>query len=125
MNWILEKFNDFIIKREDKNLLWEMSNLTAQDTGLLGFVVFVNSGGEKSRHAARIKVVKGIKWKSGEDVSIQIEGVPRIIGKNSFLTQDDFNKIVMWVNLNRKVIMQYWNSEIDTRTMLNSIVPLK
>ena len=122
MNWLLERFNDFLIRREDKLLLWEMSNLTSRSTNL-PFVIFVNSGGEKSKHTARIKVVKGIKWKPGEDVTIQIEGVPRVIGKNSLLTQDDFNKIMIWVNLNRETIMQYWNSEIDTATMINTIIP--
>lgn len=121
----MNKFNDFLIQRENKNMSWDISNLTEEQTGL-PFVILVGSGNEALKYPARIRIVKSLKWIKGEEVIIQIEGSPKIIGKNNLnLSKIDLEKIIKWVDINKDVIMQFWNTEISTKTMVNSIISHK
>lgn len=78
------------------------------------FVIFINSGDGETQHGARIKVVKGNKWKNDEGVSISVEGEQRIVGDKNYLSANDFRKLLAWIDLNKLVIMKYWRKEISS-----------
>lgn len=108
---------DLLLHNETFNL-WEMANISTGKTGL-DIIVWVSSG-ESSKHAARVKVCSGKKWNANECSTIPIFGMPRIIG-NAKISQSQFSNVVKWIKLNKKIIIQYWNSEITTDEMFNSI----
>lgn len=109
--------DDILLHNEPVNL-WEMANISTNKTGL-NVIIWVSSG-ESSKHAPRIKICSGKKWNSDECSTIPIHGLPRIIG-NAKVTQSQFSEIIKWIKLNKRLIIQYWNSEITTDEMLNNI----
>jgi len=100
--------------------LWEMANLGTSTTGLDGLIVWVSGGGEKLKHGPRIKVVRGTKFKPELSSTIPLTGIPRIIG-NADLSQEEFAKLISWIEKNRQTILKYWNDEIHTAEMVNMI----
>lgn len=121
---LLEVFSwirDRRIHHEKMNL-WEMANLYPNVTGINGIVVYVSSG-KGLRHGPRIKVALGDKW-SKDNVTIPLTGMPRVIGKAN-ITQDQFADILQWIRQNRKLILQYWDGDLnDTKIFIDSLTPL-
>jgi hypothetical protein len=66
---------------------------------------------------------KGNKIIPGNWVTVTVEDNPRIIGKK--LDIRDFESIKSFIKMNRRVILQYWDSKISTKNMLNNIKPIK
>lgn len=110
---------DQALHSEELNL-FEMSNLHPEDTGLENLVVWISAGGDKLKHGPRIKVVRGKKWRNDLASTVPLTGIPRIIGKAE-LTQDEFAELMKWININRDVILLYWNDRISTAKMINNI----
>jgi len=110
---------DSLLHEEAMNL-WEMANLHPGDTGLENMVVWVGGGGDRLKHGPRIKVVKGKKFKPELSSTVPLFGKPKIIG-NANLTQSEFANLVAWIQLNRDVILKYWDDSISTREMLSMI----
>ena len=110
---------DSLLHEEVMNL-WEMANLHQKSTGLKNLVVWLSGGGDRLQHGARIKVVKGKKFKPELSSTVPLFGKPRIIG-NADLSQDDFAELLNWINLNRTTILKYWNDEISTEEMISLI----
>jgi len=113
----LSKSRKDLLLHEEKMNLWEMANLRPDFTGIDNYVVWISSG-EAVRHGPRIKVAKGLKWNENENASIPLTGMPRIIGDIG-ITQHDFSKIIKWTNLNKKALIQFWNSKLSTDEVLS------
>lgn len=110
--------NDIILHEEEMNL-WEMANLRPSDTGIDNYIIWISSG-EAVQHGPRIKVVKSLRWDKNNNATIPLTGKPRIIGDIG-ITQSEFSEIIKWINLNKKTLMQFWNSELSTKEVLNML----
>lgn len=113
----LSEDKDDIILHEEAMNLWEMANLRPKDTGIDNCVIWISSG-EAVKYGPRIKVAKGLKWDSKNNATIPLTGMPRVIGDVG-ITQDDFSKIVKWIGINKEALMQFWNSELSTKEILD------
>ena len=103
----------------EEQLLWEKVSFRSNTTGIPNIVIWTNPG-ERAKHGPRIKVVRGDKWKDDDNATIPLTGAPRIIGAND-LTQDEFSKIIEWINLNRTALIQYWNGDFDTADLVHAL----
>ncbi len=112
-----------ILLHEEVIDVFEMANLSPAETGIDGFVIWVNGGNDKLRHGPRIKVTRGLKWDSSNNSTIPLTGRPRIIG-NVQLTQDEFAQIMEWINLNRDILLSYGRDELFTKQILELIQPI-
>lgn len=104
--------------------MFEMANILPKDTNL-NRVICVSVKG-KAKHAPRIKVQNdpGNKIKSNElDISITIENNPQLV--KGRLNNKELNKISEWIKINKSTLLKYWNDELDTKTMLTSLIPIK
>ena len=118
---LLKQILEWIEQRQvDKTMLFEMSNLGEKTTGL-PYVIFVNVNARSLRHAARIKVCQGIRWKKGEDCNIQIQGEWRVLNRPKWMRAQDEQLIHAWVNINYDAIISYWNGELDTADFLTML----
>jgi hypothetical protein len=105
-------------------MLEAMSNLPPKDTGVAGVVICVSSGefaGTESQHGPRVKVMPGTKvTREGlEDaVSVTITTPPRVIGT---LPGKVRKEVVEFVNVNREILLRYWNNDASTREMLEGL----
>ena len=120
------KITEILITEADKQLheeawnLWEMANLYPNDTGIADVVIWVSGGGASLQHGPRIKVSNGQKWNPSENSTIPLTGLPRIIGKAN-ISQQQFSEIIKWIEANRTTIQQYWDDQISTADMINSL----
>jgi hypothetical protein len=114
------EFNQDTLLHEEYINLTEMPNLRANLTGISDVVIMVSGKGHTLQHGPRIKVCDGVNWDNSHVSTIPITGKPRIIG-NADISQEQFSKIMKWVNLNRPTIMAYWSGNIETEEMYNSI----
>jgi len=110
----------------DENASFLMSNLLPPNTGVNGTVIWISAGEfEKGKHSPRIKVVVGdqITLESlSQAASITIIGSPKIIGN---LPSKITKNAIAFVKLNQTILIKYWENEVSTREMLNSIINIK
>lgn len=100
--------------------LFEMSNLTAEDTGL-PFVVFVSvKGGAK--HDVRVKVGPSIKARPELMVSVAIR--PQVRDLSNSISSRNMALLRQWIALNQQTIIDYWDGRLSTRQMLAQIQPI-
>jgi hypothetical protein len=98
--------------------LFLMSNLFPEDTGL-PFIVWV-SVGEGVRHDVRVKVYRGGKVNPREMTSVALRPTVHVT-QGEGLSGTELKALAQWIELNYDVILKYWNMEISTRQMLDSI----
>ena len=92
----------------------------SKHTGL-PFVVWISYKGG-AQHDVRVKVSPGPKVLPSEMVSVAIRPTVRVVeGK---LSGSDLALLSKWVDLNREVLVQYWEGEIDTKDAIDAIRPL-
>lgn len=98
-----------------------MSNLRPQDTGVKGAIIWVSAGefwGTDSQHGPRIKVMQGNKLTSDglkDSVSVRLTDPPEVLG---ILPGQLKKQVVRFININRDVLLRYWNFEIGTPEMV-------
>ncbi len=101
----------------DDDELFEMANLVPRRTGLK-HRVWVSVNMHQRHHRPRLKVEgsdKGFYPASIDDpVAFLAEWPPGF-------TASDFAALGRFVALNRAVLIQYWNDELDTETMIGLI----
>ena len=107
--------------RDDNEELFEMSNLGQRKTGL-PFVIWASVRGN-AQHDIRIEVSRNIKALPSEMVTVAIRPTVRVMGGS--LTGNELNLVKKFVDLNRNVLIQYWNSEIETEDLLAAIRPVQ
>jgi predicted RNA-binding protein len=96
--------------------LYEMANFDQNDTGL-DEVIYVSV--KQGSHGPRLKVFKN-KQPKGENFSVTIEDTPRMIGK-VFVNAKELKRIVEFITLNKQVLLDYWNFEITTTTLVKEL----
>jgi hypothetical protein len=101
--------------------LFEMANLRPERTGL-PFVVFISQRGG-ARHDVRVKVAPSAKVRPAEMVTVAVRPRVRII--RGRLDPEDLARLAEWIELNRAVLVDYWNGEIEyTENAIAALHPL-
>jgi len=101
--------------------LFEMANLRPERTGL-PFVVFISQRGG-ARHDARVKVAHSAKVRPSEMATVAIRPSVRVV--RGVLDPRDLNPLTRWIELNKDVLIDYWNGVIEyTEDAINAIRPI-
>lgn len=108
--------------------LFEMSNIRKMESGL-PVNIFVSSGGSVNhQHGPRIKAMisTGDKFNISDTVSIvlkrDITGAD-IIGYKT-LPAAVISAIREYINLNYDTLLAYWDDEISTKELIDSLLPI-
>ncbi len=101
--------------------LFEMANLRPERTGL-PFVVFISQRGG-ARHDVRVKVARSAKVRPSEMVTVALRPKVRVI--RGTLERDDLAALADWLDLNRDVLIAYWDGDIEyTEDAVTALKPL-
>jgi hypothetical protein len=108
----------FVEQEQDDFFL--MANLRQKTTGL-PMVIWVSERGD-AKHGARIKVSTSHSEKINisESVSVSITEPPEIMAGIG-LSNKDFQLVAEFIRLNKKLLLAYWNSEIDTADLISDL----
>jgi hypothetical protein len=102
---------------------FEMANLRPERTGL-PFVVFISQRGG-ARHDVRVKVAPSARVRPSEMATVALRPSVRIVSGS--LDPRDLNLLRQWIDLNRQVLIDYWDGTIgyteDAMSALRPIVP--
>jgi len=105
----------------DGQALFEMANLRPERTGL-PFVVFISQKGG-ARHDVRVKIARGPKVRPSEMATVAVRPKPRVI--RGVVDPDDLARLVEWIELNRDVLIDYWDGNIEyTEDAISALKPL-
>jgi hypothetical protein len=101
--------------------LFEMANLRQNSTGL-PMVIWVSEKGH-TQHGPRIKVSKTHSYRANitNSVSISISNEPEIVAGEG-LSNKDFELVKKYIKLNKDVLLDYWDGEIDTAELIGRLV---
>ena len=100
---------------------FDMANLRPDRTGL-PFVVFISQKGG-ARHDVRIKLARVAKVRPSEMLTVAVRPVPRLI--RGTMNREEFDLVKRWIELNRNVLIDYWNGDIEyTEDVLAATTPL-
>ncbi len=97
---------------------WRMANLSSQKTGL-PFLVWISSG-QGARHAARVKVARNLADRPDNMTSVSI-AAPATVHGGPPLASTDLRKLQDWIDLNRAVLLDYWNCELATDEVMERL----
>ncbi len=96
----------------------EMANLRSDETGL-PFIVFVNAK-HGSKHDARVKV--GFNNKASSiTCSFSVRPNIELVSGKCKLKDRELNLLRAWIELNKQVIIDLWDENIDQDTFLSKI----
>jgi len=96
-----------------------MSNVHPKDTGLPFFVWFSEKQG---RHDVRVKVAEGPRAQP-HVATLSVRSEVKILDGD--LNSRDFELVRQWIELNRDVIIGYWDRTIEsTKDALEALQPL-
>jgi hypothetical protein len=101
--------SEFVTPPESEGL-FEMANLSPKRTGL-PFVVWI-SPKAGAPHDVRVKISKGPKVHPAELISVAIRPNVHVVGGGN-LSAHDLDLLKEWIDLNREVILRYWDGEIE------------
>jgi hypothetical protein len=101
---------------------FEMANLRPERTGL-PFVVFISQKGG-ARHDLRVRVARAARVRPSEMITVAVRSAVRVVrGK---LDPRDLDLLADWIDLNKDVLIDYWNGVIEyTEDAINAIKPLR
>ena len=101
--------------------LFEMANLRPERTGL-PFVVFISQKGG-ARHDVRVKIARGAKVRASEMITVAVR--PNVRVMRGALDPDDLARLAEWIELNRDVLVDYWNGNIEyTEDAISALKPV-
>ncbi|MDQ7089617.1 MAG: hypothetical protein Q9M50_03100 [Methylococcales bacterium] len=110
-------FQNTTIDQNEKEDLFLMANFREKPTGL-PMVIWVSERGN-TKHAPRIKVStnNNDKMIEGQTVSVSITEPPEIMAEFG-LRSKDLQLVIKFIELNRSLLLDYWDSKIDTTDWL-------
>ena len=106
---------------DDTESLFEMANLFSKHTGL-PFVFWIFYRGS-AQHDVRVKVSPGPKVLPSQMASVAIRPTVRVL--EGEMSGSDLNLLTKWIELNRDVLVRYWDGEIDTKDALDLMQALR
>ena len=92
----------------DADLLFEIANLNPKKTGL-PFVVWISPRGN-AQHDVRVKISPGPRAIPSEMVSVGIRPDVRVV--EGSLSPSDLEGLRQWIDLNRDVLIRFWDGDI-------------
>jgi len=104
-------------QERDSEAPFEMANLFSKHTGL-PFVVWISYKGG-AQHDVRVKVSPGPKALPSEMASVAIR--PRVRVVEGSLSAGDLALLRKWIEINRDVLLHYWEGDIDTKDAIDGI----
>jgi hypothetical protein len=106
----------------DTRELFEMANLYPRTTGL-PMTVWVGPRGN-ARHDVRIKVntTHGNQMTIDETAVVAVRPLPHMIAGQ--LSADDQRVVFSWITLNAAALLAYWDGNIDTLELVQTLKPL-
>jgi len=109
-----------IDEQEDAEALFDMANLFSKHTGL-PFVVWISYKGG-AQHDVRVKVSPGPNALPSQMVSVAIR--PNVHVVKGSMAAGDLALLTKWIELNRDVLLRYWDGDIDTKDAIDEIRPV-
>ena len=109
------------LEREASEDFFEMANLFPKHTGL-PFVVWISYKGG-AQHDVRVKVSPGPKATRAGMTSVAIRPKVRVV--EGSMSAGELASLTKWIELNREVLLKYWEGEIDTKDALDTIRMVK
>lgn len=109
MKYILNRLKKLLFEQQ----LWEMANLRPSRTGL-SVIVYVSE--KNSSHGPRIKFLNSYNDKvlPSNLVTMTVSDNPRVISSQRIrIKTKDINNIKRWVLLNKQLLTDLWNGQID------------
>ena len=106
---------------DELDRLFEMANLFPKHTGL-PFVVWISTG-QGVQHDVRVKVSTSPRAIPSQMISVALRPNVHVVQGN--LTPSDLALLARWIELNRDVILRYWEGSIDTIEAMRAIQPLR
>ena len=110
-----ELFED---QEEHNEILYEMSNLWPDKTGLKE-VIYISA--KNANHGPRIKVFKDKSPKS-KNFSVTLD--LNVIG-SSFVNSKELKRIFEFIKLNKNVLQKHWDFELDSGDTISQIKKVK
>lgn len=106
---------EIIIALRESHNLYEMANVSKQDTGL-PYDIWVDSAGKDRRvsHGPRIKVA--VNGKSRRMPEISISDNPELKAGRPF---EGMNVVIKWVQKYKDVLLKHYNKELTDKQLLN------
>ena len=107
---------------QEREGLFEMANLSPKRTGL-PFVVWI-SPKAGAPHDVRVKVSNGPKVHPADLISVAIR--PDVHVVSGSMSAHDLALLEKWIELNRDVIVKYWDGEIEyTEDAIAALKPVR
>jgi hypothetical protein len=100
-----------LVQESDKGLLFLMANLSPRLTGL-PFSIWISPRGD-AQHAVRVMLSLRPKMVPSEMASVTVEAPIKEIGNERQLSDQQLKLLRRWIELNREVIVKFWNGEIE------------
>src|ERR1700722_14727490 len=102
--------------------LFEMANLYPRTTGL-PMTVWVSPRGN-ARHDVRVKVnvTHGNQMSIDNTAVVAVRPSPHLVAGQ--LSANDEKAVSTWIALNETAIVAYWNGDIDTLELMQTLKPL-
>jgi hypothetical protein len=106
----------------DTDELFEMANLYPRTTGL-PTTVWVSPRGN-ARHDVRVKVnmAHGNQMTVDNTAVVAVRPAPHIVAGR--LSAADQEAVFAWITLNASAIIAYWDGNIDTAELIQTLKPL-
>jgi hypothetical protein len=122
MEQAMKRFSEFLAAPDGESL-FEMANLSPKRTGL-PFVVWI-SPRAGAPHDVRVKVSKGPKVHPSELISVTVRPDVHVVGAGE-MSARDLAMLQKWIELNRDVIIKYWDGEIEyTEDAIAELKPIQ
>ncbi len=99
-----------------------MANLRPARTGL-PFVVFISQRGG-ARHELRVKIARATRVRPSDMVTVTVRPSVRVV--RGRLDPHDLHLLRQWIDLNRQVLIDYWNGVIEyTEDAMSALKPIE
>jgi hypothetical protein len=109
------------VRESESDALFEMANLFPKHTGL-PFVVWISTG-QGVQHDVRVKASPGPRALPSEMTSVALR--PNVHVVHGDMTAENLDLLATWIELNKDVILRYWEGSIDTVDAMRAIRPIR
>jgi hypothetical protein len=119
MGSCMKRFTDFASEPRElaptQDMLFEMSNICPENSGLPFTVWISTQGDDQAQHAARVKIAEGRR--PVFVASVSVESPVQVVAGH--LSEKQLRLVAEWIDLNRDTILKHWRNEIDAVTASN------